>query len=78
MIAIVNIDKNLRETGEHLYEVRINHKPLFQFKHNREKPIQELFKQAMEAAIWSEYKNIKDLIEALDTPMKSIHIEKLS
>ena len=75
MIAIVNIDPNVRATGEHLYEVRINNKPLFQFKHNREEPIQQLFKQAMEAAIWTEYKSIKELIEALDVPMKSIHIE---
>lgn len=50
MIAIVNVDKNLRETGPHEYEVRINRKPLFRFKHNREDSIASLFGRAQQAA----------------------------
>jgi hypothetical protein len=36
MIAIVNIDPNPRESGFHLYEIRINRKPITRFMHKRE------------------------------------------
>ena len=50
MIAIVNVDKNVRESGPHEYEVRINREPLFRFTHDREKPIFKLFIKAAFAA----------------------------
>jgi hypothetical protein len=39
MIAIVNIDADLRETGEHKYEIRINREPIATFTHKREEPL---------------------------------------
>ena len=35
-IIIQNIDKNPRETGEHLYQLRINNQVICEFTHNRE------------------------------------------
>jgi hypothetical protein len=36
MIAIVNVDKNLRPSGTHDYELRINRKVVARFTHERE------------------------------------------
>lgn len=42
MIAIVNVDNDIRLTGEHTYELRINQRVICTFKHNREEPLHEL------------------------------------
>lgn len=46
MVAIVNIDPNLRESGEHLYSIRINHTEVAQCRHYREDSLYELFRAA--------------------------------
>jgi len=49
MIAIVNIDKNPRKTGIHLYEVRINQDVICRFTHNREDGLATCLRMACEA-----------------------------
>ena len=39
MIAIINVDKNPRESGAHNYELRINRKVITRFIHNREESL---------------------------------------
>lgn len=46
MIAIVNIDKNPRVRGPHVYEVRINEKVIVTFRHNREDDLARLLIRA--------------------------------
>lgn len=57
MIAIVNVDPDLRETGPHLYEVRINRTVVAKFSHRREDDMSTLFERAAHAvsAIRSPY-----------------------
>ena len=50
MIAIVNIDKNIRKSGSHKYELRINNRVVAQFTHNREEPLHECLLSAAIAA----------------------------
>ena len=59
MIAIINIDPDLRQTGPHLYEVRINREVVATFVHNREDDLFALFERAAHAvsAIRSPYTN---------------------
>lgn len=49
MIAIVNIDENLRDSGPHEYEVRINYKPIARFTHNREERLSRCLERAASA-----------------------------
>ena len=49
-IIIQNIDKNLRETGEHLYQLRINNHVICEFTHNREDTLAQCLMRAEEAA----------------------------
>ena len=49
MIAIINIDPNLRKTGEHLYQIKINNSPVITFKHNREEDLATCLKKAYKA-----------------------------
>jgi len=49
MIAIINIDKNPRGAGEHLYEVRINQCMICQFKHLREDGLAHCLQLASDA-----------------------------
>lgn len=58
MIAIVNIDDNVRESGRHKYELRINNKVITTFYHDREKPLHECL---LAAAI---------KVEAMEKPCK--------
>lgn len=51
MIAIVNIDKNPRETGKHLYSLRINNNEICTFHHDRERPLWECLSTAAIAAM---------------------------
>ena len=46
MIAIVNIDPDPRETGFHLYEIRINKTPITRFMHMRENGLEECLELA--------------------------------
>lgn len=46
MIAVVNVDPDLRPTGPHLYEVRINRKPVATFVHHREDDLSTLLERA--------------------------------
>ena len=46
MIAIVNIDPNPRESGEHLYSIRINHKEVGRCYHRREHSLATLLEVA--------------------------------
>lgn len=39
MIEIINVDKNVRESGPHDYEIRINRKVITRFIHNREESL---------------------------------------
>lgn len=48
MIIIKNIDKNPREKGEHLYQLRINNRVICEFTHYRE---DSLFQCLMKAAV---------------------------
>jgi len=50
MIAIVNVDKNPRLSGEHVYELRINKRVVCQFTHNREEKLHECLLKAAIAA----------------------------
>lgn len=50
MIAIVNVDKNVRESGEHEYELRINREVICRFTHNREESLSECLLKAAIAA----------------------------
>lgn len=50
-IIIQNIDKNLREKGEHLYRLRINNQVICEFKHNREDSLSQCLMKAAAAAI---------------------------
>jgi hypothetical protein len=68
MIAIVNIDDNVRASGRHKYELRINNRVIATFYHDREKPLHECL---LEAAIASESKTKpckKGLIRPLFEP----------
>lgn len=49
-IIIQNIDKNLREKGEHLYQLRINNQVICEFSHNREDTLAQCLMRAAEAA----------------------------
>ena len=50
MIAIVNVDENVRENGPHEYELRINKRVVARFFHNREEPLHECLIKAAIAA----------------------------
>ena len=50
-IIITNITKEPREKGEHEYQVYVNRKPLFKFKHTREHSIATFFHKAASAAL---------------------------
>lgn len=50
MIAIVNIDKDVRNFGPHEYELRINKRVVARFIHNREEPLHECLLKAAIAA----------------------------
>lgn len=50
MIGIVNVDENVRETGPHKYEIRINRMFVTSFEHNREEPLHECLLRAAVAA----------------------------
>ena len=54
MIAIVNIDGNVRKSGPHLYEIRINREPVTRFTHDREKPLSKCLFNALLAVIEKE------------------------
>jgi len=54
MIAIINIDKNVRQTGYHLYSLSINEKGKFYFSHKREEPLSACLLSAYEAAVKDE------------------------
>jgi len=49
MIAIVNVDKNIRNTGPHEYELRINGRVITKFIHNREESLSECLMMAATA-----------------------------
>lgn len=42
MVAIVNIDPNPRESGLHLYSIRINAEEVGRTRHFREEPLSKL------------------------------------
>ena len=50
MIAIVNVDENVRAKGPHEYELRINKRVVARFTHNREEPLHECLMKAAIAA----------------------------
>lgn len=50
MIAIVNVDENVRKYGPHEYELRINRRVVARFTHNREMPLHECLLNAAIAA----------------------------
>ena len=62
MIAIVNIDDNVRESGMHKYELRINNKVITTFYHDREKPLHECLIAAAKAAESKAKQRDKDLV----------------
>ena len=68
MIAIVNIDKNVRDSGSHLYELRVNQKVICKFSHDREQSLDICLMKAAEA-----YKmSIKDKEEAFRKVIENI------
>ena len=50
MIAIVNVDENVRTHGPHKYELRINQRVVATFTHDREKPLRDCLLAAAIAA----------------------------
>ena len=50
MISIVNIDKNVRKSGPHEYELKINDHVITRFTHNKEDPLHECLLKAAIAA----------------------------
>ncbi len=50
MIAIVNVDKNVRKSGSHEYELRINSHVICKFTHDRERSLHECLLAAALAA----------------------------
>lgn len=62
MIAIVNIDKNIRESGEHEYRLMINKKHITTFKHNREEPLSKCLHKASCAAGKAEKEVLKKML----------------
>jgi hypothetical protein len=46
MIAIVNVSPEPKETGIHLYEVRVNRKVICEFTHLREEPLSVCLQKA--------------------------------
>ena len=50
MIAIVNVDNNVKRSGPHKYELRINNNVVTTFIHNREDPLHECLLKAAIAA----------------------------
>lgn len=53
MIAIVNIDPNPRESGLHLYSLRINQQEICQFTHKREDGLSTCLKRAADGYLAS-------------------------
>lgn len=62
MIAIVNVDKNVRESGPHEYELRINSPVITRFTHNREEPLHECL---IKAAVAVKKRDASDLYKKL-------------
>jgi len=50
MICIVNVDKNVRESGPHEYELRLNNFVITRFTHERGEPMHECLLKAAIAA----------------------------
>lgn len=50
MIAIINVDENVRTHGPHKYELRINQHVITTFSHDRENPLRDLLLAAAIAA----------------------------
>jgi hypothetical protein len=50
MIAVINVDENVRHSGPHKYELRLNKYHIATFTHNREEPMHELLLKAAIAA----------------------------
>lgn len=60
MIAIVNVDPDLRQTGPHIYQIRINRLAVTTFIHNREDDLSTLLERAAHAVSairWKETEN---------------------
>ncbi len=57
MICIVNVDKNVRDSGPHEYELRLNNFVIARFTHDREKPMHDCL---LSAAIAAEEKKKPD------------------
>lgn len=49
MIAIVNVDENVRPRGIHTYEIRINYKTITRFTHKREESLSKCLSRAANA-----------------------------
>lgn len=49
MVAIVNVEPNPTVDGQHLYEIRINQKPIARFRHDRQHSLVALFLAAATA-----------------------------
>jgi len=65
MIAIVNVDKNPRKTGAHVYEVRINHDVICRFTHNREDGLATCLRLASEAVEEQKWADVAKMLEKL-------------
>ncbi len=69
MIAIVNIDPNPRESGEHLYELRDDSKRLTTFTHNKEDSLHILLTKAANAynmcMLWEDTRCIQELFNQI-------------
>lgn len=61
MIAIINIDKNLRQFGVHDYQIKINSMDICQFKHKREDGLAACLLAASKAVEENKWANSKHL-----------------
>lgn len=62
MIAIVNVTKDPKPTGEHTYELRINQEVISTFTHRREEGLSRCLLKAAHAA---DLAQIEQLVEFL-------------
>lgn len=74
MIAIVNVDKNVRKSGPHEYELRINKHVITRFAHNREEPLHECL---MKAAIAAQEKAHKEICTALGLTESNVPLRRV-
>ena len=86
-VVVINIDKDVRPSGPHLYEVRLNQIPLASFVHIREDGMVVCMRKAAEAlegvdidakvAAWRQRQEA-DMWDAMAAAMNKAHLARAS